>query len=156
MLRTTILTSLAATLLVPTAVSAASITGWNTDNVAVPAVPPPPDVTGESVNFDRESTAAGAVTNGKVVYTPPEGVPPGVTVENGAFTFGPASATATGCIRASAPRRRPPAMQSARPSSASSRLQRVSARSTLSLTSTPTERRTPKETSMSVTVSSTA
>ena len=86
-----------------TTVGAASITGWDTTNVDVPAANPPDGTTGESVIFDRDPSASGAVTNGKIVYTPPEGVTPGVFVENNAFTFGPASSSATGCIRASAP-----------------------------------------------------
>lgn len=103
MTRTTILTTIASMFIMPTTVFAVSITGWNTFNVAVPAVNPPDGVQGESVIFDRvPPTAAGAVTDGKIVFTPPEGVLPGITVENGAYTFGPASATPTGCIRASA------------------------------------------------------
>lgn len=83
--------------------AAGTITAWNTDNVAVPATDPAPGDTGESIIYDRDPTAPGAVTNGKIVYTPPEGVGPGIEVENGAYTFGPIGAAPTGCIRASAP-----------------------------------------------------
>jgi len=98
-----VLAAVSAGLLAPVGVSAQQITDWDQSNVEVPAVNPPDGVTGESVIYDRDPTLPGAVTNGKIVYTPPEGVLPGIEVENGAYSFGPANATPTGCIRASAP-----------------------------------------------------
>jgi hypothetical protein len=98
-----VLAAVSAGLLAPVAVSAQQITGWDQSNVEVPAVNPPDGVTGESIIYDRDPTLPGAVTNGKIVYTPPEGVLPGIEVENGAYSFGPAGVSPIGCILASGP-----------------------------------------------------
>lgn len=81
---------------------AATISGWNTDNVSV-GVTPPDFETGESVVFDRDPAAPGAVTNGKITFTPPEAVSPGIKVVNGTFELGgPAPKPITsGCLMTS-------------------------------------------------------
>ncbi len=60
-------------------VSATTITGWNTDNVSVGTTPEDGD-TGASVVYDSVLPDAGAVTNGQILFTPPEAVSPGVKV----------------------------------------------------------------------------
>ena len=50
---------------------AATISGWNTDNVVVGATPADFE-TGTSVVYDRDPAAPGAVTNGQIVFVPPE------------------------------------------------------------------------------------
>ncbi len=75
---------------------ATSITGWNTDNVVVPTGPFTPDVTYFSTVYDRDVTGgtAGAITNGRIAFTPPEATAPGLTVQT-------APATTGNCILAS-------------------------------------------------------
>lgn len=88
--------------------AAATITGWNTSNVVVGSTPLD-FVTGESVVYDQVLPGDGTVpatasTNGKIVFTPPEAVSPGVMVSNVAY---PDSGTGNpptmldGCIKTS-------------------------------------------------------
>lgn len=87
---------------------AATVTNWNVSNVDVGDTPAD-GVTGESVVYDQVLPAGGSVpntatTNGKVVFTPPEAISPGITVSNVAY---PDSGTGTpprvldGCIKTS-------------------------------------------------------
>ncbi|MFC7049626.1 choice-of-anchor F family protein [Emcibacter nanhaiensis] len=63
---------------------AGTITDWNTDNVDVPAGPYIDDVTYYSTIYDQDVTGgtAGATTNGRIAFTPPEASGPGITVIN--------------------------------------------------------------------------
>lgn len=81
---------------------AATISGWNTSNVIVGATPADFE-TGESVVFDRDPAAPGAVTNGKITFTPPEAVSPGIKVVNGTFELGGPSPKpiTSGCLMTS-------------------------------------------------------
>jgi len=86
--RTSILSGLlvAGALLVPGAVSAATITGWNTNNVEVGPedIDDTDDVGGASIVYDRDVTGAtgteGAETNGQITYIAPESNAPGLKV----------------------------------------------------------------------------
>ncbi|MGM0662177.1 MAG: choice-of-anchor F family protein [Pseudomonadota bacterium] len=81
---------------------AATITGWNTDNVVVGDTfsDGDPEQTGESVVYDRDvPPTAGAVTNGKIVYDFPEANAPGIKVVKGAVDVG--GNDLAGCIMAS-------------------------------------------------------
>jgi hypothetical protein len=82
---------------------AATITGWNTDNVVV--APTPADgITGASVVYDRDPNAPGAVTNGRIAFTPPEAVSPGIKVQPETYTQGgPSGLTLDGCLMTSNP-----------------------------------------------------
>ncbi len=81
---------------------AATISGWNTDNVVVGATPADFE-TGTSVVYDRDPAAPGAVTNGQIVFVPPEAVSPGIKVVNGLFELGGPSPKpiTSGCIMTS-------------------------------------------------------
>ena len=86
----------------PVAASAATITGWNTSNVAVPTENPPDYETGYSLIYDGSVTDATSVNTGRIAFTPPEAKLPGIKVVNGEFTLGgPGKLTTTGCIMAS-------------------------------------------------------
>ncbi|WP_321392982.1 choice-of-anchor F family protein [Emcibacter sp.] len=63
---------------------AGTITEWNTDNVTVPAGPYVDDVTYYSTIYNQDVTGgtAGANTNGRIAFTPPESTGPGITVIN--------------------------------------------------------------------------
>ena len=89
--------------------TAATITGWNTDNVEVapPTVLPDDEgVTGYSVVYDRALPDTDAVTNGRIAFTPPEAQSPGIKVEPLPYeqTGGGAPAlTFSGCLMTSNP-----------------------------------------------------
>lgn len=94
-------TALALAMAAPAA-GAASITGWNTNNVDVgPTFSGTVEQTGVSTVYDRDVTSgtAGAVTNGNIFYDFPEANSPGIKTVNGPFTSG-GNITA-GCIMAS-------------------------------------------------------
>jgi hypothetical protein len=80
---------------------AATVTGWNTGNVEVGATPPDGD-TGSSVVYDRAVPDADAVTNGQILFTPPEAVSPGIKVVQQTYAdSGPGGIDLTGCIMTS-------------------------------------------------------
>lgn len=93
----------------PEAVSAATILGWNTDNVAVPTEPVADGETGVSVVYDRAlnpdgSVPVGATSSGQIVFSPPEAVSPGIKVAPESYTQGgPSDITLDGCIMTSNP-----------------------------------------------------
>jgi hypothetical protein len=99
--RSALLAAVAMTAGAPVAYGA-TITGWNTSNVAV-APTPANGVTAYSVVYDRPATDPSAVTNGRIAFTPPEAVSPGLQVENRAYELGGPQPrqVAVGCIRAS-------------------------------------------------------
>lgn len=82
----------------PISAHAATIVGWNTDNVALGG-----PVTGtefdSSIVYDRDATDPNAVTNGKIYYAAPEAFDPGLRVSNTGYTTG--QGTFDGCILAS-------------------------------------------------------
>ncbi len=83
--------------------NAATITGWNTDNVDVGATPAE-GVPGVSVVYDRVLPDADAVTNGQISFTPPEAVSPGIKVEAEEYTQGGSDPlTLDGCLMTSNP-----------------------------------------------------
>lgn len=90
---------------------AATITGWNTENVvkAPPTVLPDDDgVTGFSAVYDRpvinNVAAPDAVTSGRISFTPPEAVSPGIQVEPETYTQGDSDGiTLDGCLMTSNP-----------------------------------------------------
>ena len=101
MLKRTILSTpvLAACLALPA--SAATITGWNTATVEVGATPADGD-TGSSVVYDRVVPDPDAVTNGQILFTPPEAVSPGIKVVQESYEdSGPGDLDLTGCIMTS-------------------------------------------------------
>jgi hypothetical protein len=79
---------------------AASITGWNTGNVAIGDNPPVVGDTGFSVVYDRAFPDADAVTNGRIAFTPPEAVSPGIKVQPESYSRG---VDLTGCLMTSNP-----------------------------------------------------
>jgi len=95
----------AGALLVPGAVSASSITGitWIPDNTVDLGVNPETG-SGASVVYDRDVTGGveGAVTNGQIVYTPPEAESPGLQVINDGYE-GAKKQEFDGCIMTSNP-----------------------------------------------------
>lgn len=82
----------------PFVAEAATITAWNTGNVAVGPTVADGD-TGFSVVYDRDPTAAGAVTNGRIAYSAPEANTPGMMADPTPFSS--AGQQKSGCIRAS-------------------------------------------------------
>ncbi len=89
---------------VATTPQAATIDGWNTTNVAVGATPAD-GVTGYSTVYDRAEGDAGAVTNGRIAFTPPEAVTPGIKVENVPYEGSgqPPKQALAGCLMTSNP-----------------------------------------------------
>jgi len=86
---------------VPVAATAATIEGWNTGNVAVGATPPD-GVTGASVIYDRDPADPAATTSGKIVFTPPEALGPGIKVQPEPYQgSGPGGIDLTGCLMTS-------------------------------------------------------
>lgn len=82
---------------------AATITGWNTENVAVAATPPDGE-TGVSVVYDQNPANPGATSSGQIVFTPPEAISPGIQVEQLSYTDGgPGGLPLDGCIMTSNP-----------------------------------------------------
>ena len=95
--------------LATTTVSAATITGWNTSNVAIDTSNTD-GVTGSSEIYDRAlnpdgSIPSGATTSGTVVFTPPEALSPGIKVQPEAYSDTGAGATLDfdGCLMTSNP-----------------------------------------------------
>ncbi|PQA88433.1 VPLPA-CTERM sorting domain-containing protein [Hyphococcus luteus] len=82
------------------AANAATITGWNTDNVVVGPTAADGE-TGASVVYDADVTGGvgSASTYGQVVYAAPEANTPGLKVVNGDFNSG--GQTTAGCVMAS-------------------------------------------------------
>lgn len=88
--------------------AAATVTGWNTSNVIVGDTPAD-FISGHSVVYDQALAADGTVpatasTNGKIEFTPPEAVSPGVQVSNVPFAdsgTGNPPAMLDGCIKTS-------------------------------------------------------
>lgn len=92
-----------ATALFGAAAQAASITAWNTGNVDVGATPTD-GTTGFSTVYDRPFPDAAAITNGRIAFTPPEAISPGIKVEPEVYTQGgPAGITLSGCLMTSNP-----------------------------------------------------
>jgi hypothetical protein len=88
---------------VPVAATAATIEGWNTANVLVGATPPDGE-TGASVIYDRDPADPAATTSGKIVFTPPEAVGPGIKVQPESYNdSGPSDLQLTGCVMTSNP-----------------------------------------------------
>lgn len=87
----------------PMMAGAATITGWNTDNVAV--APTPADgETGFSAVYDGDPSDPTSVTNGGIAFVPPEAISPGIFVTQEEYTQGgPDGATLDGCIMTSNP-----------------------------------------------------
>jgi len=80
---------------------AATITGWNTDNVVVGSTPAD-GVTGSSVVYDQDPSNPGATSSGKITFTPPEATSPGIKVQPEVYTQGgSAGLTLDGCIMTS-------------------------------------------------------
>jgi hypothetical protein len=101
MKRAMIATAAAAPLCLAWSAQAATIAGWNTNNVLVGPVVADGEV-GASVIYDRNPAAPGAVTNGQIVYEAPEANAPGLKVVNGPFQTGGQTPTLLqGCIMAS-------------------------------------------------------
>lgn len=90
-------------LVLPQAAGAAVVVdGWTLDNVVAPAAPYVDDVTYSSRVYDRDVTGgtAGAVSNGAVIFTPPEATAPGIKVLTGSPDIS-ASKDIPDCIMAS-------------------------------------------------------
>ncbi|MGD2116800.1 MAG: choice-of-anchor F family protein [Chromatiales bacterium] len=84
--KTILSTIIASSVLGFTSATATTITGWNTDNV-VTTVTPDADGNYFSYIYDQATTdGVGANTNGYIKSTPPESVPPGMTVQNDVAT----------------------------------------------------------------------
>lgn len=89
--------------------TAATITGWNTDNVDVApetVLPADEGVTGYSVVYDRALPDTDAVTNGRIAFTPPEALSPGIKVEPLTYEQtggGAPDLTFAGCLMTSNP-----------------------------------------------------
>lgn len=82
---------------------AATITGWNTDNVVVGATPAD-GITGVIKVYDRAPSDPLAVTNGQIAFTPPEAISPGIKVHPETYTQGgPSGITLSGCLMTSNP-----------------------------------------------------
>ncbi len=97
----------------PLASQAATITGWNTSNVDVGNTPADYE-TGVSVIYDQplgagETVPPGAETNGRIVFSPPEAVSPGIEVDitpyldSGMAPPGGTKLELDGCILTSSP-----------------------------------------------------
>lgn len=102
---TSVFSALLATLVVvsTSTAKAATVSGWNTANVEV-APTPPGEETGLSVVYDRELPDATAVSNGRIAFTPPEAVSPGIKVQPETYTQGgPSGITLAGCLMTSNP-----------------------------------------------------
>ena len=87
----------------PTAAAAATITGWNTDNVVVGGDVPDGE-TGFSVIYDGAVAGGGTLsTSGRIAYSPPEAVSPGIKVQPQTYDDTGAGATLTfdGCLMTS-------------------------------------------------------
>lgn len=82
----------------PMAAHAATISGWNTDNVVLGG-PVSGTATDASVVYDRTLPDANAATNGQIYYAAPEAGDPGLRVSNTGYTTG--QGTFDGCILAS-------------------------------------------------------
>ncbi|WP_299350611.1 choice-of-anchor F family protein [uncultured Shimia sp.] len=86
--------------------SAATITGWNTDNVVVDNSAPVDGITGASVVYDQNPSNTGATSNGQITFTPPEAYAPGIKVQPEVYTQGGSGGsglTLDGCIMTSNP-----------------------------------------------------
>ncbi len=87
----------------PAAAAAATIEGWNTGNVAVGATPPDHQ-TGASVIFDGDPADPSSTSSGRIVFSPPEAVSPGIKVQPLVYQdSGPGSLELTGCLMTSNP-----------------------------------------------------
>ena len=73
---------------------AATITGWNTANVAVSTTTA--GVEGESVIYDRAPTAVGAQTGGKVIFDGDEADKPGLRTFTGLCVTGSCESSGAG------------------------------------------------------------
>lgn len=83
--------------------SAATILAWNTSNVSVGATPPD-GVTGFSVVYDGAPSDPASTTSGRIAFTPPEAISPGIQVQPEVYTQGgPAGITLDGCLMTSNP-----------------------------------------------------
>lgn len=99
-----LLSALPALLFLAAPVNAATILGWNKDNVDVGSDPATVGDTGVSVVYDRDATDPDAVTNGRIAFTPPEAVSPGIYVVPETYTQGGSDPlTLDGCIMTSNP-----------------------------------------------------
>ncbi len=83
-----LLSALPALLFFAAPVNAATILGWNKDNVDVGTDPATVGDTGVSVVYDRDATDPNAVTNGRIAFPPPEAVSPGIYVVPETYTQG--------------------------------------------------------------------
>ncbi len=83
--------------------SADTITGWNTGNVVVG--PTPADgVTGYSVIYNGNPANPASVPTGRIAFTPPEAISPGIKVQPEAYTqSGPGGIDLSGCLMTSNP-----------------------------------------------------
>lgn len=87
----------------PSAASAATITGWNTDNVAVAPTPAEGEV-GASVVYDGDPSDPTSTSSGQITFAPPEAISPGIQIEPETYTqSGPDGADIDGCIMTSNP-----------------------------------------------------
>ena len=84
-----------AAMIAPSLASANTISAWNLDNVVAEPTPAD-DVTGFSVIYQGDPSTA--ETNGRIAFTPPEAVSPGLVALNDPYTTG--QGTFDGCIRA--------------------------------------------------------
>lgn len=83
--------------------TASTITGWNTGNVDVGATPPDGE-TGYSVVYDRSPADPGTVTNGRIAFTPPEAIGPGIQIVQETYEHqGKLTFDLDGCIMTSNP-----------------------------------------------------
>jgi hypothetical protein len=86
--------------LLPTLGMATTLGAWNLDNVVESTLPEVEGVTDFSVIYQGDP--ATAETNGRIAYTPPEAIGPGLIALNDFYTTGPGdSRVFDGCIRAS-------------------------------------------------------
>jgi hypothetical protein len=83
--------------------TAASITGWNTGNVLVGATPDP-GITGYSVIYNGDPGNPASSPTGRIAFTPPEAIGPGIKVQPEIYTQGgPGGITLSGCLMTSNP-----------------------------------------------------
>lgn len=83
--------------------NAATILDWNTSNVVV-GVTPPDGLTGFSTVYDGSPADPTSTTSGRIAFTPPEAVSPGIKVQPETYTQGgPAGITLDGCLMTSNP-----------------------------------------------------
>lgn len=108
MMKKVLLTTAAFGLAATSPAFAATVTSWNQSNVEVGATPTD-GVTGASIVYDQALPSGGSIpstatTNGKIVFTPPEAISPGIVVSNVPYAdsgTGNPPSILDGCIKTS-------------------------------------------------------